>query len=293
MRMSGSPRLLLILSMVAFGTVALVVRRIPLPSGEIALWRAVLAAAALLLYTRFSGQPLRRSQLQGAWRLVLSGALMGFNWVALFEAYRFTSISVATLTYYLAPLLVTALSALLLKERMTRLQVVCLFLSLLGLALIIDLGRAGGSNILLGVLFGLLSAVLYASVVMVNRFVQGVSGVHRTLVQFLAAIAVLLPYNLLRGELQLFHMPVSGWPALLLLGLLHTGTMYCLYFAAIQHLKGHEIAILSYIDPLVALLCSALFLGERMGLLQVVGGLIILASSYVSGRAVQDPRESV
>ena len=290
--MSGSPRLLLILSMAAFGTVGLVVRRIPLPSGEIALWRAVLAAAALLLYTRFSGQPLRRSQLQGAWRLVLSGALMGFNWVALFEAYRYTSISVATLTYYLAPLLVTALSALLLKERMTRLQVVCLFLSLLGLAMIIDPGQAGGSNTLLGVLFGLLSAVLYASVVMVNRFVQGVSGVHRTLVQFLAAIAVLLPYNLLRGELQLFRMPAAGWPALLLLGLLHTGTMYCLYFAAIQGLKGHEIAILSYIDPLVAVLCSALFLGERMGLLQIAGGMIILVSSYVSGRVVRDPRGS-
>ena len=278
-------KLLMLLSMSVFGTVGLFVRLIPLSSAEIALWRAVLAAGAIAVYLGVSRQPLRLRGLRGGGLLLLSGALMGFNWVALFEAYRYTTVSVATLSYNIAPLLVMVLSALLMHEKMSRFQLLCLLMSMLGLALIVNTSGAGSANPVLGVLLGLLAAMLYASVVMLNRLIKDVGGVHRTLLQFIAAIAVLVPYVLLGGGA--FAQPLAGRSllALLTLGLVHTGLMYCLYFTAIQGLKGREIAILSFLDPLVAVLGSALFLHEPFTPRQMLGGAVILLATYLSGRA--------
>ncbi|NLD34094.1 MAG: DMT family transporter [Clostridiales bacterium] len=278
-------KLLMILSMSTFGTVGLFVRMIPLTSGEIALARAVLAAAAIALYLALVRKPVRLRGLRGGGLLLLSGALMGFNWVALFEAYRYTTVSVATLSYNIAPLLVMVLSALLMHEKMSRFQLLCLLMSMLSLALIVNTSGAGSANPALGVLLGLLAAMLYASVVMLNRLIKDVGGVHRTLLQFIAAIAVLVSYVLLGGGA--FTQPLAGRAllALLTLGLVHTGLMYCLYFTAIQGLKGREIAILSFIDPLVAVIGSALFLQEPFTPRQMLGGAVILLATYLSGRA--------
>lgn len=276
-------KLLMLLSMSVFGTVGLFVRLIPLSSAEIALWRAVLAAGAIAVYLGVSRQPLRLRGLKGGAVLLLSGALMGFNWVALFEAYRYTTVSVATLTYNVVPLLVMLLSAVLLHERMSRFQLLCVLMSMLGLALIVNTTGAGSANPVVGVLLSLLAALLYASVVMLNRMIRDVGGVQRTLLQFIAAIAVLLPYVLLQGGA--FRQSLSGIPllSLLTLGLVHTGLMYCLYFTAIQGLKGREIAIFSFIDPLVAVLGSAIFLHEPFTPRQMLGGAIILLATYLSG----------
>lgn len=180
--------------------------------------------------------------------------------------------------------LLMLLSAVLLHERMSRFQLLCVLMSMLGLALIVNTTGAGSVNPVLGVLLSLLAALLYASVVMLNRMIRDVGGVQRTLLQFVAAIAVLLPYVLLQGGA--FTQLLSGIPllSLLTLGLVHTGLMYCLYFTAIQGLKGREIAILSFIDPLVAVLGSAIFLHEPFTPRQMLGGAIILLATYLSGR---------
>lgn len=282
-----SARGLVAVSMVVFGTVGIFVRGIALPSGEIALMRAVLGAAVIALYLRWQRRPLPWRQLKGKllW-LLLSGGTMGFNWILLFEAYRHTSISVATLSYYFAPVLMTVLSALLFKERMSRWQVLCFALVAFGLLLVINPQGGEGQSHLLGVGLGLAAAVLYASVIMLNKFIQGVDGVHRTLVQLLAATAVLLPYQLLTGGLHLHSLPVSGWLLMLVVGLVHTGLTYCLYFIGISRLKGHEVALLSFIDPVVAVLCSLIFLREPLGALQALGGALILGFTWLSDKPV-------
>lgn len=274
----------LILSMLVFGTVGLFVRGIALPSAEIALYRALLAAVILLIYLRIRKEPLRWHAIKhGLPLLLLSGLAMGLNWILLFEAYRRTTISVATLSYSFAPVLVTLLSPWLFKERMSRWQGICFIMAFMGLLFIIQPQGGEGAGHLLGVAFGFGAAMLYASVILLNKGIKGISGAHRTILQFFAAIAALVPYVILTGGFHLGGLDQSGWVLLLALGLIHTGIMYSLYFAAIQSLRGHEIALLSFIDPLAAVLCSALFLGEPMSAAQAVGGALILGFTLLGG----------
>ena len=209
--------------------------------------------------------------------LLLSGGAMGFNWILLFEAYKYTTVSAATLSYYFAPVIVTLLCPLLFREKMGARQWICFAMSTLGIVLITGIGdlKAGGSH-LTGILFGLGAAAFYATVILLNKFIKGVAGIQRTFLQFLAAIAVLIPYVLCTGGMDLTVLDGFGWMNLLIVGLFHTGVTYCLYFSALKELPGQEAAILSYIDPLVAVLISVFALGEIMTLPQLIGGALIL-----------------
>ena len=202
---------------------------------------------------------------------------MGFNWIFLFEAYRYTTVSVATLSYYFAPVIVMATCPLLFHERMTAKQVLCFIGSTIGLVLVINPGGLTGSDPVRGVLFGLAAAALYASVMLLNKGTRRISGIDRTALQFAAAAAVLLPYVLLTSGIHLERMDVVGWLCLIAVGALHSGLAYVLYFSALKALPGQETALLSYIDPLVAVLISLTVLAEPVTPLQLVGGALILA----------------
>ena len=274
-----NPRLMLIVSMAVFGTLGPFVRNIPVSSGELALYRAVLAALLIAAFLLVTGQKIPFASIKKEVPLLLaSGVAMGINWILLFEAYKYTTVSVATLSYYFAPVIVTAVCPFLFREKLTGRQILCFVMSTLGLVLVIgvaDLGRWGGSDHI-GVLFGLGAALLYATVILLNKFIRGVAGIHRTLLQFLAAILVLAPYVACTGGFTLGSLDGTGWLCLLVVGLIHTGITYCMYFSSLKELPGQEAAILSYIDPLVAVLVSVLFLREQMTLSQLLGGALIL-----------------
>lgn len=275
---SNTPKLLLALSMGIFGTLGLFVRHISISSAELALYRAILAAVLLggfLLVTR------QRIDLRAIQKelllLLLSGMAMGINWILLFEAYKYTTVSVATLSYYFAPVIVTVACPLLFRERMTVKQLLCFVMSTLGLVLVIGVGdtAAGGAH-LVGILFGLGAACFYATVILLNKRIRNVAGIHRTFLQFLAAILILIPYVALSGGVTVNTLNGVGWICLLVVGLLHTGVTYCMYFSSLNQLTGQQVSLLSYIDPLVAILVSVLFLKESMTPWQILGGALIL-----------------
>lgn len=270
-------RLMLIISMAVFGTLGPFVRNIPVSSGELALYRAVLAALLILGYLLVTGQKIPFGKMKKEIPLLLfSGAAMGFNWILLFEAYKYTTVSIATLSYYFAPVIVTVVCPFIFKERLTRKQIICFVMSTLGIVLITGIGDMGGGKDHIGILFGLGAAVLYATVILLNKFIKNVEGIHRTFLQFLAAIIVLIPYVASTGGVTLAGMDGKGWVNLLIVGLVHTGVTYCLYFSSLKELPGQKAAILSYIDPLVAVVISVTILGESMGLMQLIGGVLIL-----------------
>lgn len=276
MKKENTAKLLMAISMLIFGTVPLVLRMIDLSSSERALYRAVMAAVLVggfLLITR-QKLPLRDIKKELI-LLLLSGAAMGFNWVLLSEAYKYTTVSVATLSYYFAPVIVMMVCPLLFREKMGVRQILSFVMSTAGLVLITGTA-GGGSSDLLGIAFGLGAAVLYATVMLLNKFIKGVTGLHRTFIQFLAAIAVLTPYVALTSGFNPTSLDGRGTVSLLILGLVHTGIAYCMYFSALKELPGQEVAILSYVDPLVAVLVSVIWLDETMTPPQIVGGLLIL-----------------
>lgn len=279
----STSRLSLILSMVIFGTIALFVRNVPLPSSEIALYRAVLAIlliGGILLVQKKN--PVSGVTKKDLLLLLLSGAAMGFNWILLFEAYRYTTVSLATLAYYFAPVLVTLLCPFLFRERMTVKQIVCFAASTLGVCLLVGVSGAGGGNHLLGILLGLSAATLYATVVLLNKYIKSATDISRTFLQFCAAALVLTPYVAATGGFHLGSLDAKGWAFLLAVGLVHSGVAYCLYFAALRYLSGQEASLLSYIDPLVAVILSVTVLQEHITLWQILGGVLILGFSLLN-----------
>ena len=271
------PRMMLILSMVTFGTLGSFVRNIPVASGELALYRAILAASLLLVYLLVTKQKINFGNIKREVPLrLVSGMAMGINWILLFEAYKYTTVSVATLSYYFAPVIVTIVCPILFKEKLTHKQVICFVMSTVGLVMITGIGEMSGGKDMIGILFGLGAAVFYATVILLNKFIKNVEGIHRTFLQFLAAIVILVPYVMSTSGVTLEVMNSKGWINLLIVGLIHTGVTYCLYFSSLKELPGQKAAILSYIDPLVAVLISVTILNETMTLWQVFGGILIL-----------------
>ena len=271
---------LMILSAAVFGTVGFFVRRIGLPSAQIALYRALMAILLLgaWLFIKKQSIPLKALRREIP-LLFLSGGAMGFNWILLFEAYRFTTVSAATLAYYFAPVVVLFMSAVLFHERLTVLKVVCIVLSVLGMVLITGSdGTSAEADHVKGVLLGLGAAVLYSAVMLLNRAIRNVGGLHRTFLQFCAAASVLLPYVLLTGGFAPGPSDPAGILCLVTVGVVHTGLTYCMYFTALKDLPGQTAALLSYIDPLVAVVLSAL-LGEGISPNGIAGGCMILFSA--------------
>ena len=173
---------------------------------------SVTAALLIAAYFLVTGQRINfRAIKKEVPLLLLSGIAMGFNWILLFEAYKYTSVSVATLSYYFAPVLVTILCPLLFKEKLTKKQILCFIMSTIGLALVIDITNLGsGSADFIGVLFGLGAAVLYATVILINKFIKNVAGIQRTFLQVCAAILVLIPYVLSKSGITLHVLNAGG-----------------------------------------------------------------------------------
>ncbi|MBE5801382.1 MAG: EamA/RhaT family transporter [Clostridiales bacterium] len=274
-----------ILSMIIFGTIGIFRRYIPLPSGMIAFARGLIGMLFLLAYTRVRGIRISFADIRkNGLKLFLSGIFLGFNWILLFEAYRYTSVAVATLCYYMAPILVILVSPILFRESLTPVKIVCVAVAFLGMVLVSGVTNISGVGKaeITGILLGLGAAVLYACVVLMNKKISGISAYDKTIVQLGTAAAVILPYTLLTE--QVAGQAWSGLTiiCLLLVGVVHTGVAYALYFGSVSEMKAQTAALLSYLDPVVAILLSALLLGERMTLAGAIGAVLVLGAAILS-----------
>ena len=274
----------LTLSMVIFGTIGIFRRYIPLPSSLVAMTRGLTGMLFLLLVMVLRKRGMNRTAVRRKFAMLcLSGAAIGVNWILLFEAYNYTSVATATLCYYLAPMFVILASPLVVGERLTAKKLICVLAALLGMVFVSGVLEAGGgSSDLKGVLLGLGAAVLYASVVLMNKQLGDVPAYDRTIVQLGSSAAVLLPYVLLTEDIGALTFTPGTIGLLLVVGVVHTGMAYAMYFGSLMQLKAQTAAILSYIDPVVAVLLSALVLREHMSLLSGLGAILVLGAAVVS-----------
>ena len=282
---TNAARSRLLLSVVIFGTIGIFRRYLPVPSGFLAMGRGLIGALFLTLYLRLRHiRPDWTLLRANAARLLLSGAAIGFNWILLFEAYRYTSVASATLCYYMAPVFVLLASPFLLHESLTVRKLLCVAGALGGMVLVsgvLGVGDAAPRD-LRGILFGLGAAALYACVILLNKTLGPVGVFERTVAQLFTAGVVLLPYVLLTESV----MDISFTPLVLFLfffvGVVHTGIAYALYFGSMRALRAQSVALVSYLDPVVAVLLSALLLHESMDLSSAMGAVLILLSAVVS-----------
>lgn len=271
-------------SMAIFGTVGIFIKKLPFPSAVIALGRGIIGSIFLLLTAVITKKPMDIPAIKRNFKLlILSGIAIGVNWILLFESYKYIPVSTATLCYYLSPVFVTLASPIVLKEKLTGTKLACVGAALLGMALISGVfqGNADASNQFMGILLACGAAVLYATVVLINKFIKDIPSNDCTVMQLGTVAVVLLPYVLLTENLGAIQWNPSYLGLLVFVGIVHTGIAYKLYFSAVQYVEGQTIALLSYIDPVVTIILSAIILGEPLTIYSIAGAVLILGSTMV------------
>ncbi|WP_350301404.1 DMT family transporter [Peribacillus frigoritolerans] len=273
-----------ILSMIIFGTMGLVVKNIDLSSSE----TAFLSSSIGCLFLVFVFFIMKKSI---PWKLVkvnastlfLSAIALGGNWIFLYQSYDHTTLANATLGYYFAPVFVMVLSPFVLKELLPIKKIVCIGVAILGMLLIIGNGiSASGKDDLLGILFGLVAAAFYSALMLLNKFIQNMGMLEITIIQLGTTALLLFPYVLFTEGFGILEVSRSSVPFIILLGVVNTGIGFWLFFSGMLKLKGQSIAMLSYVDPFVAILISAVILQEKMTIVQIIGGTLLLGSTFIS-----------
>lgn len=317
----NQPRSLLMLgsSMLIFGTIGIFRRYIPLSSGLLAFARGLIGTAflcAVMLVRkalRESAGEVKDNSREGRGRgrhpitagdlsrkegeaspgnipvrvlilLIISGALIGINWILLFEAYNYTTVATATLCYYMEPIIVILLSPLVFREKLTIKKAACTAAALVGMFLVSGAAGEGlpQGNALRGILYGLGAAVLYAAVVIMNKKIRDIDPYIKTILQLGSAAVCLLPYLIGAGLFTGVSLDGNSILMLLIVGLVHTGIAYTLYFGSTDGLRAQTIALFSYIDPVSALLLSMAFLHEPMTAAGICGAVLVLGAALVS-----------
>ena len=274
-----SARWQMFFSMAIFGTLGFFSRYTSaITSAELSFYRSASAFVIIGIYFLCRGRQLSWHKLRkDVGIMLLSGIALAVNWLFMFEAFRHTSISLATISYYFAPVIVTVVCPFLFHEKMTGRQLICFVMSTLGLALIVNVFEASPEAAdSLGIFYGLLAAVFYALFIILNKYIKSVGSMERSFYQFGIAAVVILPYTALGDGFHLLALDTSGWAALMIICLVHTVIMHYAYFQSLSQLTGQEVAVLGYIDPLVAVVISYFLLHETMTFSQAVGGAMIL-----------------
>ena len=278
-------RLSLILSMTIFGTIGIFRKFIPLPSGFLAMTRGFIGAAFLIILMLLGKKRFDFAAVgKKIWLLIISGAFIGFNWILLFEAYNYTSVATATLCYYAAPIFVIIASPFLLGERLTAKKIICVVISAIGMVAVSGVFDAsfGGLRDLIGVFLGLGAALLYASVIILNKKIGKIPPYEKTAVQLSSAAIVILPYVLFAEEISAECFSTTSVIMTIVVGILHTGIAYALYFGSMSSLGAQTVALFSYIDPVVAIILSAVVLKENIGIIGYIGAALVLGATLYS-----------
>lgn len=275
-------RLSLIMSIIIFGTIGIFRRYIPLPSATLAMLRGYIGMLFLVIFIivkreKISWINIRKNLVL----LIVSGALIGFNWILLFEAYKYTTVSTATLCYYMAPIFVILAVPIFLKEKITINKLMCICIAIIGMVLVSGVLKSGLGNIK-GILLGLGAACFYASVIILNKKIKNISAYDKTIFQLLAAAVVITPYSFVFEDISLGKIKPIIIVMVLIVGILHTGIAYVLYFGSIKVLKAQTVAIFSYMDPIISIILSSIMLKERMGLIEILGAILILGATMLS-----------
>lgn len=273
--------LYMILSMAIFGSVGIVVNYIPMSPTMIAALRAFIGALVMAVVMILRRKAVSRTAIMHnlGW-LILSGVCLSANWILLFMSYDYTgSVALSTVCYYTAPVIIMLLSPLVLHEKLSGLRIVCIFTAVAGVVLLSGL-TLGTKGQLTGILLALGAAVLYAAVVLINKVMKRIPAQETTFCQLFVAAVVTLPYALFVRQDTIVLTAQSLVP-MLILGVVHTGLAYMLFFGAASKLPAQTTALLSYLDPVLAVVLSALILGQSLGTYQIVGAVLILGAAFV------------
>ena len=273
-----------ILAVFLYGTIGLFLRFVTLPSEIVALARGVIGSAFILMYLKLKHRKIDREAVcRNLFWLSAGGIGLGLNWIFLFAAYTTTTVAIASLCNYMAPAIVVLIAPLLLHEPLEKRKLPCVAAALVGIILVSGVWN-GSVGSISGVIMGLAAALCFVGIVICNRKIHDIDAMDKSVVQLAVSALTILPYVLVRNFHASLQWTLPSVLIILMLGAIHTGVAYCLYFSGMGSLPVHTVAILGYLEPVVSVLCSALFLHESMGPAGWAGAVLIIGAAVLSER---------
>ena len=272
-----------IVAVVLFGTIGMFLRYVNLPSEMVALCRGSLGAVFILLYQKSRNQDINREAIRrNLFWLILGGVCLGLNWIFLFSAYIQTTVAIASLCNYMAPIIVILITPLVLHEPLSKKKLPCVAAAFLGIILVSGvMGGSGGGN-LTGVVMGMMAAAAFVVIVICNRKIHDIPSLDKSVFQLAVSALTILPYVLIKNHGTALNPDARSLAIVLMLGVIHTGFAYILYFSAMHNLPVTTFAVIGYLEPVVSVLCSFFFLHEPMGITGGIGAVLIIGAAVIS-----------
>ena len=281
---------LMILAMAIFGTIGVMTHYIDMPPTMIVLIRGSVGTLSLMILVMIIRYRLDLESI-GANLFVLaaSGVCLGLNWVFLFEAYKTIEVSTATLCNYLTPAFVLLVSPIFLGERFTVMKGAVVAVALIGLAMVSGVFETGitGASDLSGIGVGVLAAVFYTGMIILNKFLRGIGSYERTIVQLAVGTLVVLIYCPFTVDMGNIAYDTTSIVLAVIMGVVQTGIAFTLYFGTLRYMDAGNAAILGYVEPLLSITLSVVILGEVLGVIGWIGAALILGSTLVYQMAVR------
>ncbi len=273
-----------ILAVVIYGTIGPILHFINLPSELVVFSRGVIGTLSILVFMKILGRKVDLKAIKTNLRpLILSGFFLGLNWVFLFAAYVRISVAVASLLNYTAPIMVVIVAPFLYKERIKPLKAVCIITAFIGVVLTSGIVSVGIGNVdIVGITLPVLAALAFVGIVICNKKLTGIDSYNKAIVQLAASAVTVLPYVLYNNRGKSIEFDSRSILLVLLLGAVHTGVAYCLYFESLGALSVQSIAVLGYLEPVVSVLGSVFVLHQSLDLYGWIGAALIIFSSAAS-----------
>ncbi|MBK6087884.1 DMT family transporter [Ruminococcus difficilis] len=268
-------------ALLLFGFNGIVASFIDLSSYEIVLLRTFIGSVLLIALFFLTRNKLTFYQYKNdSLFLLLSGIAMGTSWMFLYEAYAQIGVSIASLCYYCGPVIVMALSPLLFREKLTASKLCGFAAVLIGIILVNGSAFDGNGN-LWGIFCGLMSAVMYAAMVICNKKARRITGKENATLQLLVSFLTVFIFVLFKQGLTV-HLHTEDIIPVLILGLFNTGIGCYFYFSSIGKLPVQTVAVCGYLEPLSAVVFSVIVLHETMLPIRILGAALIIGGAVSS-----------
>ena len=282
-------RIKFITALVLYGTIGLFLRHVSLPSEIVVLFRGIIGSVFILSYLKLTDRHINITAIKNnALWLILSGIFLGLNWGFLFAAYMHTTIAIASLCNYTAPLIVILTAPIVLHEPLNKKKLPCVAAAFIGIILVSGAWEGVSESVetagnLSGILLGLASALCFVGIVICNRKIINISSFDKAVVQLAVSALTILPYVLINNRsAAALNWDMKSILIILTLGIVQTGIAYCFYFSGLGSLPVQTIAVLGYLEPVVSVICSSVFLHESMGITGWIGAILILGAAVIS-----------
>lgn len=270
-----------LISLVIMGSNGIVASFIHLSSLEIILMRTIIGSAVLITVSIIHKEKFAcLHDKHDAIFLLLSGLTLGGGWIFLFEAYRTIGVSISTLLYYLGPIIAMLLSPLFFKERLTKPKIIGAAIVFIGVILL-NGNIKGDATKTYGLFCGFMSGILYAVTVILNKKVRNATGMENTTCQLVSSFFLVFTFLMCTTGIHI-HIEGTQWIPVLWIGLLNTGLSCFFYYSTITKLPMSTVAILSYLDPVSAVILSTIILKESLSFTQVIGVILVIGGAAFS-----------